>query len=121
MKDTLPPTLPSLLSPISGVYLNTGTAPLRWSASTETGVGFSGYVRQLSTGVAFTTIYMSGVTLNTGLNILALPDTIYYRRVLASDLNNNTGSRTNGQSFVVDTTLPTIIFTGATPATNAIA
>ena len=37
------------------------------------------------------------------------------------DLNGNTGGRTSGQSFVIDMTLPILIFTGSTPASGAMA
>lgn len=111
LKDTVAPTLPSLVSPTSGTYLNTGTALLRRGTSTDTGVGLSGYIRQVSTGSAFTTIYLSGNTSNTGINIFTMPDNIYYRRAQGVDLNGNTGVWSSGWIFTVDTTLPTITFT----------
>ena len=106
--DATPPSISTLQSPISGTYLNTGTAQLRWSTSTDTGVGLSGYIRQMSTGVNFSTIYMSGNASTTGINILALPDNTYYRRIYAYDRLNSTGGRSSGESFTVDTILPTI-------------
>ena len=100
--------------------MNTGTALLRRGTSTDTGVGLSGYAWQVSTGAAFTSIYLSGSTANTGINIFTMPDNIYYRRAQGVDLNGNTGIWSSGWIFTVDTTLPTITFTGATPANNAI-
>ena len=49
-----------------------------------------------------------------------MPDNIYYRRAQGVDLNGNTGVWSSGWIFTVDTTLPTITFTGATPASGTI-
>jgi hypothetical protein len=62
---------------------------------------------------------MSGSTANTGLNVLALADNTYYRRAQGIDLNGNTGTWSSPWMFTIDTTLPTLAFTGANPAANA--
>jgi hypothetical protein len=62
---------------------------------------------------------MSGSTANTGLNVLALADNTYYRRAQGIDLNGNTGTWSSPWMFTIDTTLPTLAFTGVNPAANA--
>ena len=59
LKDTLPPTTPTLVSPLSGIYLSGTTPSLAWTTATDTGVGLSGYIWQVSTGSTFASIYAS--------------------------------------------------------------
>jgi len=79
--------------------------------------GTSGYLRQISTGNTFSLIYMSGTTSSTGINVLSLNNDRYYRRIAAIDKARNTGLWTAGQSFVIDTLGPNLVFTGSNPAT----
>ena len=71
--DTIAPTIPILLSPISGAIV-TGTVNLLRSGVVDTGVGMSGYIYQISTGSAFTTFITSGFTSNTGITQNGLTD-----------------------------------------------
>jgi len=117
--DGLPPTVPTLVAPISGAYLNNTTPALQWTTAIDTGIGMSGYVRQISTVNNFASILLSGNTITTGITSSALANGTFYRRVKSYDKAMNSGNRSTVWSFMVDTNTPTIVFTGTTPLHNA--
>ncbi|MFZ2912556.1 MAG: LamG domain-containing protein, partial [Candidatus Absconditicoccaceae bacterium] len=76
----------------------------------------SGYIWQLSTD-SFSSVYLSGTTTNTGINISSLPQDTYQWRVVSIDKLNQTGTRSTTYSFTVDT-IPPPASIEYTPSTN---
>ena len=106
--DTTAPTIPDLLSPISGTIFTTWAIDMLRSWSIDTGAGMSGYFFQMSRDSGFTDLIISWNTVETGISVIGFPDGLYYRRVLAFDAVGNTWSRNNIWNLLVDTTAPTI-------------
>lgn len=67
-------------------------------------------------------IYLSGTAYTTGVNINSLPSRTYYRRIASFDNIKNTSSRSTISKFSIDTdtSAPTVVYTGATPANGTI-
>jgi len=105
--DTAGPIAPSLISPTDNSAQNTWTVQLRWSTGFDAWVGISGYMRQVSTD-NFSSVYLSWNTSNTWINISALPQNTYQRRVHAHDSLDNMWARSSWRNFVVDLTVPTL-------------
>ncbi|MEM2460983.1 MAG: hypothetical protein QXV20_06975, partial [Candidatus Hadarchaeales archaeon] len=109
LKDTTPPTTPTLVSPVDGFTTNYTIINFSWSDSVDLRSGVSSYILHISTDPYFTvlsaevTSYLSTVNyeLSTGL---------YYWRVCAKDRSNpaNFSLWSSTRCFRIDTIPPTI-------------
>jgi hypothetical protein len=106
--DATPPTVPTLTSPITW-YIATTTPNLTWWASTDAGVGVSGYNYQISTGNTFAVIFnqWTGTATNRSPGTLT-NGTKYFRRVRSFDQLYNTSAYSNTGEFTVDTMQPSV-------------
>ncbi len=102
--DTVPPTTPSLLFPLSGEKMFFVT--FERNASTDTGSWIEGYDYQIATDSGFIHIVDTGIMTTTGT--LGSPDTDfddvsskYYVRIKAQDKDGNTSNRSNIGIFKV--------------------
>jgi hypothetical protein len=120
--DTTASSIPTLTSPITW-YINTTTPNLTWWASTDAGVGVSGYYYQISTGNTFAVILnqWTGTATNRSPGTLT-NGTKYFRRVRSFDKFYNTSTFSSTGEFTVDTSPPTggsfSVNNGATYATG---
>ncbi|MEK8024080.1 MAG: right-handed parallel beta-helix repeat-containing protein, partial [Candidatus Hydrogenedentota bacterium] len=104
--DTLPPTFPTILSPLTGETRTVGPVSLDWNASGDSISGFRRYRIQIDTTGSFTgTLAVDSYQ--------AVPDTTvtlaiehYYWHVVAEDDLGNTSSSST-ETFRVETTLDT--------------
>jgi cysteine-rich repeat protein len=102
--DNSTPTIPSTSSPASWTILTTTNTTLQRSASTDGGIGISGYYYQISTDPTFASLFTQWTGINNTVNINSLVDwTTYYWRVRAFDQFYNTSSRSNQSIFAVNT------------------
>jgi hypothetical protein len=119
--DTSAPTAPSLSSPSDGASA-TGAFSLSWSASSDAGVGLSGYTYYISTGSDFASLVKTGFVTGTTAAIvnMELADTgTFYRYVSAKDkfgYSMSGSSRSFVYSGVPDYDPDSISFTAITEA-----
>jgi len=107
--DNTAPTAITTASPTSGQVINSSTANLIRSPSTDAGVGFSGYTYEVSTWAGFTTLITSDTVFTNTDSIWALADnTTYYWRVLGFDKLGNQTAWSNIPNFTVDLLVPTV-------------
>ena len=112
LKDTAPPEI-SLVSPVSGAYINTSNVVLEVLVRDDVGVKRStAVVASVNTG------FRVVEELSEGLNVinLTLPDGTYVLLINATDLSGNEVSVR--EAFTVDTTPPLIHI--ASPANNSV-
>ncbi len=110
--DTISPTNLTLLSPANGGTV-TGTFTLDWSDAVDSGAGLSGYIYHIDNNSSFSSIDVSGSTVNSTINLTTggLTTGTYYWRVRAYDKVSNMITSDTG-SFIVGTT--TVISTDTT-------
>lgn len=105
--DSAPPTTPLPIQPLQNYtgYANFVTVNIdfEWSASTDDGIGMSGYVLEISTGSNFSTILYRS-TWYTTTKTVALKEWAYYRRVRAFDNALKFSLYSAVWPFYVDTT-----------------
>lgn len=106
--DTIAPTNLTLLSPANGGTV-TGNFVLDWSdALDDSGSGLSGYVYQIDNNSGFSSIDVSGSTINSSITLTTgglTAGTTYYWRVRAFDHVNNYVTSDTG-SFIVNLVVP---------------
>lgn len=118
--DVTPPSVPSVVSPTGGVWVNTATPTLDWSDSTDNLSPIT-YTVEVDDDPTFATINQSqsGVT-TSSWTPAALAETTWYWRVRAIDgATNSSADSSPVGSFKVDITLPGTP-TLVSPADNAI-
>jgi len=96
------------LIPSDETIFDTGTINFSRSGTSDTGIGLSGYYRQISSGTDFSTLLMSGYVSDTvtGFQLTELNDALYIWRVYGYDKFNNTGIWSDTGTFTIDTTPP---------------
>jgi len=105
--DTVPPPAPTLLSPADGENLNDNTPTLDWSTVTENSLPVL-YYASVSDNSAFPyENRSSGWIMADQWDVSpALPDGVWYWRVMAKDNAGNIGDNSAPRSFRVDTIPP---------------
>ncbi len=101
--DTVPPTVPTPISPANGAVTST-TPTLSWSAATDATSGIASYTLQLSTDPSFSTAQThSGIPgTSTFYSVTsALSSATWYWRVEAVDVAGNVGAWSSTSSFIV--------------------
>ncbi len=117
--DTTAPTTPTLISPLSNTSSSSPT--FSWNASTDAGIGLSGYTIQISHMQNFSTILYSAQTTNTSytLSTWLTQWQTYYRRVSASDRLWHQSTSSVGQFVAWGSTTQTDIQVSFSSITNA--
>ncbi|HBA59975.1 MAG TPA: hypothetical protein DCZ92_03980, partial [Elusimicrobia bacterium] len=108
LKDTTPPTVPSLLSPADGYKTNNAGLSFDWGDSADNASGQANYLLQLATSTDFATISYSGQPAVSAAFIGPAAQNTYYWRVLSSDTAGNLSSPAGYRSLLVDLSTPTI-------------
>ena len=104
--ETVPPSSPQLLAPSdSWTAFSSRAINFARSGAVDTGAGISGYFYQVSTGAGFTDFFRSGFVSTTGVLLTGFTNGTYYRHVYAIDHVGNTGARSSGWHFVINSIL----------------
>ncbi len=109
LKDTTPPTVPSLSTPSDDALLSNQLVNFSWSESTDTRSGIERYILQVSTvAVAFMPLYYS-----TNVSVInhtaTFEDGKYWWRVSAKDKAGNYSLWSTTRSFLIDTSSPVVV------------
>ncbi len=103
--DLTDPSVPVLILPSNGAYLNNSTINFVWHESTDNLSGIEDYILQYSLDNSFTSGVVENILIDTTFTV-ALSDTIWYWRVKARDKAANEGAWSSVWSFEIDTEAP---------------
>ncbi|MDI6641429.1 MAG: hypothetical protein QME68_03850, partial [Elusimicrobiota bacterium] len=106
-KDTTPPAVPVLASPLNNSATNQLTVKFSWDPSDDLASGTSSYTLEISTSVDFSLINFSTTTTATSAYTTFSQETTYYWRVRAQDYASNYSPFSSYYSLKIDTTPPT--------------
>ncbi len=101
--DVSGPSVPTIVSD----DVDGDSVVLDWSASTDSGVGLSGYVVQYADNSDFAGALENTLT-SSELSLGGLVDGVYYWRVKSYDGNGNDSDWSEEDSFIVDTIAPSV-------------
>ncbi|MFA6256104.1 MAG: S8 family serine peptidase, partial [Candidatus Absconditabacterales bacterium] len=97
--DTTSPSVPLLLSPISGTNIS-GSVNLLWNASVDTG-GMSGYYYEVSNDSGMSNVILTGIISVTGGSLNLFSGDTYYRRVRSFDIFGQNSDFSQTGNFVL--------------------
>jgi len=105
--DTIPPTIPSLLSPYNGAETNDSTVYLDWNDSSDSGTGVAYYRVQVDNSSSFSSPEFDATPSSSNDTTSSLSDGLYYWHVRAKDNVGNWSSWSSSRTFRVDNLAPT--------------
>ncbi|MDA8132066.1 MAG: hypothetical protein M0011_11235, partial [Elusimicrobia bacterium] len=115
LKDTTPPSVPSLVSPADGALFSTAAVAFDWSDASDTRSGILEYFLAVSTSQYFENISYSSNPANSAVQAYNLQEGKLYWKVRAKDKAGNYSAYTATSALFVDISSPSVINNQASP------